>query len=115
MAGYYGVENLRKIAGGYYFIGMQSFTAEYISQRVQCQRYTAHNLKPAGLLQTPTLATRFEVIAIDLFGPPSLTKVGNKLIFIVEDTASKWVELFMVKTATADACTKIIIEEIIAP
>lgn len=54
----------------------QSF-AEYISKCVDCQRYKITNLKPAGQLQTPVPAQRFEVIAIDLFGPLPETSDGQ--------------------------------------
>lgn len=67
----------------------------------------------ARILRTPAPATRFKVIAIELFGPLPLTKTGNKWIFIVEHTASKWVKLFTLKSTTAEACAKILIEEII--
>lgn len=113
-AGHYGVEGtLNKIAQKYYWPNMRKYVAEYVKKCVPCQKYKATNLKPAGLLQTPVQAQRFEVMAIDLFGPLPTSEQGNRWILIVEDTATKWVELFALPDATASACAKALIEEVI--
>ncbi|GFU10367.1 pro-Pol polyprotein [Trichonephila clavipes] len=49
-------------------------------------------------------AKRFESIAIDLFGPLPETTEGVKWIFIVDEYATEWVELFPLKQATAKEC-----------
>jgi hypothetical protein len=69
-------------------------------------------MKPAGLLQTTATAKRFETISFDLFGPLPPTPAGETWIFIVEDIASRWVELFALQTATAEACAVTLINEI---
>jgi hypothetical protein len=69
-------------------------------------------LKPAGLLQTPAPQQRFEVLAMDLFVPLPEGAAGEKWILLVEDTASRWVELFALRDATADSVAKILIEEV---
>ncbi|GFW96658.1 transposon Ty3-G Gag-Pol polyprotein [Trichonephila clavipes] len=68
--------------------------------------------KPAGLLRTPVYSQRFEVIAIDLFGPLPPTDTGKEWIFIVEDCATKWVELFALSQASARQCATNLIEEV---
>lgn len=112
-AGHYGVENTyKKIASRYYFRGMKKFISEYIKTCPACNRYKPTTQKPAGLLRTPAYAQRFETLAIDLFGPLPETSTGKKWIFIVEDTSTKWVELFALSEATAANCAKILIEEV---
>ncbi|GFX98761.1 transposon Tf2-9 polyprotein [Trichonephila clavipes] len=87
-AGQYGVENTyKKISSRYYF--------------------------QAGLLRTPAYAQRCEKLAIDLFGPLPETPTGKKWIFIVEDTSTKWVELFALAEATAENFAKTLIEEVL--
>ncbi|KAJ8911491.1 hypothetical protein NQ315_010863 [Exocentrus adspersus] len=44
---------------------------------------------------------RVEVLAVDLFGPLPQSEQGRRWILIVEDTASRWVELFALNEATA--------------
>lgn len=112
-AGHYGIQRtFRKISSKFYFAGMKKYVADYVRRCEECQKYKVSNTKPAGLLQTPVPAQRFETIAVDLFGPLPETKKGNKWVLICEDTASKWVEVFSLPTATADLCAKTLIEEI---
>ncbi|GFS54556.1 retrovirus-related Pol polyprotein from transposon 412 [Trichonephila clavipes] len=113
-AGHYGVENTyKKIASRYYFRGMKKFISEYIKTCPECNRYKPTNEKPARLLRTPSYAQRFETLAIDLFDPLPETSASKKWIFIVEDTSTKWVELFALAEATAENCAKILIEEVL--
>lgn len=69
---------------------------EYIQHFLECQRYKAQNMKPADLLQTPVYSQRFEVLSIDLFGPLPKTENEYQWILVVEDTASRWVELIAI-------------------
>ncbi|GFS54206.1 gypsy retrotransposon integrase-like protein 1 [Trichonephila clavipes] len=91
---------------------MRKFIADYLKSCPECIRYKATNQKPAGLLETPVPAQRFESIAIDLFGPLQETTEGMKWIFIVEDYTTKWVELFPLKQATAKECAMTLLNEV---
>lgn len=70
------------------------------------------NLKPVGLLQTPAPAQRSEVLSIDLFGPLPETLKGNRWILIICDTVTKWVELFPLPVASAEAYARVLIDEV---
>ncbi|GFV74232.1 pro-Pol polyprotein [Trichonephila clavipes] len=60
---------------------MRKFIADYVKSCSECIRYKATNQKPAGLLQTPVPAQRFESIAIDFFGPlPETTEATRGLL-----------------------------------
>lgn len=112
-AGHYGVEKtLSRISSRYYFTGMRKYVEEYLKQCPECQKYKVSNLKPAGLLQTPAATQRFETIAVDLVGPLPETETGLRWILTVEDTASKWIEIFPLKEATASNCAYTLINEI---
>lgn len=112
-AGHYGVERtLRKIRDRYFWPGMYRDVAAHIKACAACQRYKPANLKPAGLVQTPAMRQRFEVISIDLFGPLPETEEGLRWILIVEDTATRWVELFALRQATADSCARVLLDEV---
>ncbi|GFY21476.1 retrovirus-related Pol polyprotein from transposon 412 [Trichonephila clavipes] len=113
MAGHYGEEGtFQKIARRYYWTGMRKYISDYIKKCPECARFKATNQKPAGLLRTPIYSQRFEVIAIDLFGPLPQTDTGKQWIFIVEDCAMKWVELFALSQASARQCATTLIEEV---
>lgn len=111
--GHYGADRtIRKISRKFYFPGLRKFVQNYVKQCTECQRYKVSNTKPAGLLQTPTPSQRFETLSVDLFGPLPETTRGHRWILVCEDTATKWVELFPLVTATSEVCAKILIEEI---
>lgn len=113
-AGYLGLERtVRKFSERFYFPGMRKYIPDYIKSCEKCQKYKPSNLKPVGPLQTPVENQRFEVSAMDLFGPLPEGPNEERWIFLVEDTASRWVELFSIKKAKAEACAKLLIEDII--
>lgn len=69
-------------------------------------------MKPAGLLQTVCSNRRFEIVAVDLFGPLPTTPQGNQWILIVEDLCSRWTELFPLKIASAQNCALTLLNEV---
>lgn len=92
---------------------MRKLVSDHIGKCVECRRYKPSNLKPSGLLRTPAISRRFEVLAMDLFGPLPITAEVFQWIFIVEDVASKWMELFPLRRATAEACARTLIDKVI--
>ncbi|XP_049878826.1 uncharacterized protein LOC126375782 [Pectinophora gossypiella] len=112
LAGHQGVDRtLERIRQRYYFTGMRRYVSEYLKTCVECQKYKPANQKPAGLLQTPILNQRGEVLAVDLFGPLPEAEDGSKWVLLIEDTATRWVEIFALRDATAEACAPLMIEQ----
>ncbi|GFX88797.1 retrovirus-related Pol polyprotein from transposon 412 [Trichonephila clavipes] len=69
-AAHYGADGtFSRIPSKYYWTGMRKFIPDYVKSCSKCIRYKATYQKPAGLLQTPVPAQRFESIAIDLLVP----------------------------------------------
>lgn len=78
-AGHYGINRTTsRITPHYYWKGMRIEIANYVKSCIERQKYKPTNLKPAGLLQTICSNKRFEVVAIDFFGPLPRTKDGNR-------------------------------------
>ncbi|CAK9811642.1 Activity-regulated cytoskeleton associated protein 1 [Anthophora quadrimaculata] len=112
-AGHYGAERtIHRILQRYFWPGLRRDVVRHVRNCIQCQRYKASNLKPAGLLQTPTMQQRFEIVSVDLFGPLPASKNGKRWILIAEDAASRWVELFPLRQATAEACAVTLVNEV---
>ena len=112
-AGHYGTEKtFARIAQRYYWKGMRKDIENYVRNCLSCQRYKPSNMKPAGLLQTTAMNKRFEVVAFDLFGPLPASTNGMTWILIIEDLASRWIELFPLEHATATNCAMTLINEI---
>lgn len=112
IGGHHGVDRTySRVAQGFYFPGMRRAITDYIKTCTTCQRYKSSNTKPSGLLQTPVLNQRGEVLAIDLFGPLPKGDNNEKWILLVEDTATRWTELYALKEATSEVCARTLIEE----
>ncbi|XP_017469475.1 PREDICTED: uncharacterized protein K02A2.6-like [Rhagoletis zephyria] len=112
-AGHYGIDRtLSKISSRYYWPGMRKDVEKHVRNCIECQRYKVTNLKPMGQYQTVSSKQRFEAIAIDLFGPLPPDANGLQWIYIIEDVASRWVELFPLKEASAENCAKTLIDEV---
>jgi hypothetical protein len=113
-AGHYGIDRtIQRIATRYYWKNMRTYITKHIRACIECQRYKATNLRPAGLLQTTAVNQRFEVVAFDLIGPLPPSEEEERWILVVEDVATKWIELFPMRTASAENCAKLILDEII--
>ena len=113
-AGHYGADRTtNRIAEHYFWTGMGRQVADYVRGCIDCQRYKATNQKPAGLVQTPVMQQRFEVVCLDLFGPLVSSPEGYRHVLIVEDSASRWVELFALKSATAEECATTLLNEVL--
>lgn len=112
-AGHYGVDKTTfQIARRYHWNRMRQDIAKHIGSCLKCQRYKISNRKPSGLMQTHVVNQRFEVLAIDLFVPLPTSTNGEKWIFIVDYTASRWVELFPIAEATTATCIKLLLDEV---
>ena len=113
-SGHYGVEKtVQRIATNFYWPTLHRDVANHIKTCLTCQRYKPSNLKPAGLIQTPVLGQRFETFAIDLFGPLPEAPTGEKWVLAIEDVCTRWMELFALPNATAEACARCLIDEVI--
>lgn len=106
-AGHYGIDRImHTITSRYYWHEIQKDIERHVKECMECQHYKATNLKPARLYQTVSSNKRFEVVAIDLFGPLPTTPKHNQRLFIVKEIASRWVEMFPLEIDTTEACTK---------
>jgi hypothetical protein len=93
-AGHPGVERtIEKINRHYFWSTLRHDVRKHVRQCAECQR-------------------RFETLAIDLYGPLPVTPDGKKWVFAVENTATRWMELFPLAKATAEACATCLVDEV---
>ncbi|GBN81063.1 Gypsy retrotransposon integrase-like protein 1 [Araneus ventricosus] len=95
-----------RISSRYYWTGMRKYIADYVKNCAECIRYKkrARNLLVSY--------RHLYLLNVDLFGPLPETSESMKWIFIVEDCATKWVELFPLKQATAKECALTLLNEV---
>lgn len=113
-AGHLGVERtVKRIENNFFWKGLRKDVIQYVKTCIECQKYKPTNQKPAGLFQPTANGQRFEILSIDLFGPLPRGLKDEKWIFIIEDTASRWVELFALTEATAQQCALTLLNEVL--
>lgn len=65
-----------------------------------------------GTLNPIPVGDAFEMVGLDIVGPLTETKNGNKYIVVFSDYLTKYPEAFAVKDITADTVAKLLVEEI---
>jgi hypothetical protein len=64
-----------------------------------------------GLLQPIQATYPFEVVGIDIVGPFSRSKKGNKYILVCVDLFTNWIELAPMKTICAEEVSELVFIE----
>ena len=64
-------------------------------------------------LGTVSAAYPFQVIALDILGPPPTTKIGSKYVLVIGDYFSKWTEAFPIIDMETKTVAKVLIDEFI--
>lgn len=90
---------------------MHKETKKAIGHCDLCQR-TKHN-NMAGEYQAIIPASPHQLVTVDLYGPLPRSKERMQYLLVVLDAFSKYVPLYPIKKATANTCTRKIINEYI--
>lgn len=113
MAGHGGNDRtLTRLRSRFYWRSMLKDVEAYVKSCLECQRYKAVTTPPKNALVQRPLSRRFETIAIDLVGPLPDSAKGNTHILVIEDLATRWVELFALVEADAETCCKYLVDEV---
>lgn len=96
-----------RVAENFYWPKMKHSVAKFVRQCTTCIQTKPELKKPAGgMLSASCTASRpWELVSIDLVGPLPRSSSGYSYILSVQDTFSKFVLLFPLRTATASAVT----------
>ncbi|KAK9703776.1 Integrase zinc binding domain [Popillia japonica] len=107
-AGHPGIEETtRAIKQRYFWPGIQP----EIANHVRCCRIC--NAYKRGAHQTPAPLTPhapLEVISVDVVGPMTVTRTGNRFAIVAQDLYSRWIEAKAVKKATTTATVEFLEE-----
>ncbi|GFW78479.1 integrase catalytic domain-containing protein [Trichonephila clavipes] len=108
----YGEEGtFQKITRRYYWTGMRKYISDYIKKCPECARFRLQNQNLPVCLELQSIHRDLKSLLL-IFGPLPQTDTGKQWIFIVEDCATKWVELFALSQASARQCATTLIEEV---
>ena len=103
LSGHMGItRTLTKISQRFYWPKMALDVYRHVQTCQSCQgRKSVPKKKPAGKLLCIRVDRPFEKIGMDLLGPFPLSRKGNRMIIVVVDYLTKWVELRALPTGKA--------------
>lgn len=101
---------VEKVCSRYYWRNMHTDIRTYISSCDKCQRMNAKLRKEPGQLHPIKIQPQvWNRVGIDLIGPLTTTKSGNKYIITCTDYFSKWVEAEGLPDKTAHSVAKFLV------
>ena len=75
-----------------------------------CQKSGPAILSKAPLQPLPIIKDPFSRVAMDVFGPLTRTKAGNKYVLVLMDYTSKWPEAYALRNVTTETVVKYLID-----
>ena len=90
-----------RIKRHFYWPGLQSDIAQFCRSCSQCQKTSMQNPSKAPLQPLPVISIPFERLGMDIVGPVEKSKAGNRFMLVVTDYATKYPEVFPLKSVKA--------------
>jgi hypothetical protein len=102
-----------KINEKFYWTNMYQDTKSWLSSCKKCAM--KKDPSPARAHQQPINEAKqpFEMMGVDILGPLTETKSGNKYILVFTDYLSRWVEVFPMRRMDAKTIAKLFVDEIV--
>lgn len=101
-AGHLGREKTyHRVNLNFYWPGMYSDTERFVQGCPKCRQFKTSQQPPLGLMQERSIEYPWKVVAIDITGPFPSSKKRNAYLLVMQDVFTKYVELTVLKTATA--------------
>jgi hypothetical protein len=114
IAGHLGIKKtLQRIQKRFYWPSMKHDVVDFIHCCDICQRFKSNNSKPIAPLQPIVADFPFQLINIDVTGPLTTTKRGNRYLIVVVDQFSKWIEAIATPDFTALTTAQFLVNKII--
>lgn len=86
---------------------------EYVQCCQVCQLHKPETRKPPGKLQQTAINAPWEMLGVDLMGAFPQSSNGNLYLIVFVDYYTRWVEMFPLRTATAETVSQILRKEIL--
>lgn len=114
-AGHMGIfKTLRRLRDNYYWPGMATDVARYISRCPVCLAHKPLQAAPAGLMGAQRKVVRpWQIVSVDIMGPLPLTASRNRFILSFSDYFSKYCVIVPMRNATAKNMVKILEESVL--
>jgi hypothetical protein len=94
----------------FYWPGMRKDIATYCKTCPQCQQTSLRVPPRAPLKSIPIIGVPFDQLGMDIVGPLEKTKAGNRYMLVITDYATKYPEVFPLKSIKARAVASSLIQ-----
>ncbi|KAL2079453.1 hypothetical protein ACEWY4_025197 [Coilia grayii] len=84
---------------------------DYIRACTICQTHKADNRKPCGMLQQTQVSQPNQMVGVDIMGPFPCSSDRKEYLVVFVDYYTRWVELFPIRSATAQTISRLFREE----
>ena len=105
-------KTFKKLRAAYYWPGYYNATKLWCKTCVVCaQRKTAtpHNRAP---LQSVTVGSPMQMVAIDILGPLPKTAAGNRYVLVAGDYFTKWIEAYPIQNQEASTVVQKLLDQL---
>lgn len=102
MAGHPGTEEtMRAIRARFYWEDMRPQVADHVTCCRICNAFKRGPLQTPAPLRPHAPTSPFEVISVDIIGPMTTSRSGNRFGIVAQDLYSRWIEVKAVRSATS--------------
>jgi len=111
LAGHLGVEKTKeRIMKAFYWPGIFRNVSEHCMACDTCQKVAKRTNVKAPMVNTPIISEPFSKISMDIVGPLTRTKGGNKFILTIVDDATRYPEAYALKSCDAENVANCLID-----
>ena len=94
-------KTLSRISRHFFWPGMNKEVANYCRSCPECQQTASKGPPKVPLEPLPIVGVPFEQLAMDVVGPLEKSKAGNRFLLVMTDYATRYPEVFPLKTVRA--------------
>ncbi|CAF1499360.1 unnamed protein product [Rotaria magnacalcarata] len=114
IAGYAGrIKTLYRLSSWVYWPFMHKDVFNYVQSCLSCQKSKHSNAPAANPMQLHTISQTWHTIGIDIMGLFLPNSRQKRILLVIVDYFTRWVELFALRQTTATHIANILINEII--
>lgn len=114
LAGHLGqFKTFKRLQGLVYWPNLNQEVKQYIQACQVCQCYKPESRRRSGKLVQTEVSRPWEMLGVDLMGPLPWSSAGNLHLLVFVDYYSRWVEMFALRSSTAEIVAKVLVREVL--